>query len=120
MNGDEQHILQKHLAQFLIQEVFNTVSEKDLLKITKFDNPTKSDIWHYQGNELPTANIQMLQTQARSLKESELWKILRNELRWHAEQRGLVKSKTESDLIASKMMLYIIDVIDSKLDAMTS
>lgn len=119
MNGEEQHILQKHLARFLIQEVFNTVSKDELLRIERNNNPIKPDIWHYKGNRLQSAQIELLKKQASSFKESELWNILRNELRWHAEQKGLVSSKTEADQIAAKLLIYITDVIDSKLGDMS-
>ena len=119
MNGEEQHILQKHLARFLIKDVFNTVSTKDILRIERSNNPLKPDIWHYKGNQLQKAQTELLKTQAKSFSESELWNILKNELRYQAAQRGLVASKTEADQIASKLLIYITDVIDSKLGDMS-
>jgi hypothetical protein len=119
MNGDEQHILQKHLAKFLVKEVFNTVSTDDILRIERSKNPIKPDVWFYKGQPLQKAHIELLKTQSTSFAESELWKILKTEIRWQAEQRGLIKSTTEADLIASKMMLYLLDVIESKLGDMS-
>jgi hypothetical protein len=118
-NGEEQHILQKNLARFLVKEIFNMVSEEDLLRIVRSKSPVKSDIWYFKGEELPTVQVETLKSQAKGFKDSVLWDILKRELHWHAQQKGLEKSQTESDLIAAKVMLFIVDVIDSKLKSMS-
>lgn len=118
-SGDEQHILQKHLARFLVKEVFNTVSEDDLLRIERSKNPMKADVWHYKGKVLPQVQAETLKSQAKGLQDSLLWEIIKKELYWHVQQKGLAKSQTEADLIASKVMMYIVDVIDSKLNSMS-
>jgi hypothetical protein len=119
LQDSEQKILQKHLARFLIADVFNTISEDDLVRIERSGNPTKSDVWHYRGDALTEAQVKTLQSQAKSFAQSELWKILKSELQWQANQKGLVKSMTTDDIIASKLMLYLVDVIDSKLKSMS-
>lgn len=119
MDTQETKILQKHLARFLIDEVFNTVSEKDILRIERSSHPTKSDVWHYKDATLPQAQVEILKGQAKSLVNSELWKILKNELKWQAVQKGLVKSQTAEDIISSKLLLYLVDVIESKLKSMS-
>lgn len=112
MNNDEQKILQKHL-QFVLCDVFNLPMEDDLLKIS---SPT---VWEYKGNLLPEANITELKTQASKLLNSELWKILRGAMLHDAQQKSLITSKTESDLIAPKMEVYLLNFIETKLKHMT-
>ena len=119
MDKNETHILQKHLARFLIDEVFNTITEDDILRIERSDTPTKEDVWHYKNNALTQAQVNLLKSQAASFYGSELWVILSSELRWHALQKGLVKSQTAEDIVASKLLLFLIDVIDSKLKSMS-
>lgn len=119
MDKNETHILQKHLARFLIDDVFNTITEDDVLRIERSGTPTKADVWHYKGAALTQAQVNLLKKQSASFVESELWKILNSELRWHALQKGLVKSQTAEDIIASKVLVYLVDVIDSKLKSMS-
>ena len=119
MDKSELHILQKHLARFIIADVFNTISESDILRIERSGHPTKSDVWHYKGDALQQAQVDLLKKQAASFVDSELWKILSTELRYHALQKGLVKSQTAEDIIASKVLMYLTDVIDSKLKSMS-
>lgn len=119
MDSSEHKILQKHLARFLIDDVFNTISEDDILRIVRSGNPTKSDVWHYKGDALQQAQVDLLKKQAASFRESELWKILSTELRYQALQKGLVQSQTTEDILSSKLLLYLTDVIDSKLKSMS-
>lgn len=119
MDSSEQKILQKHLARFIIDDVFNMISEDDILKVARSTTPTKADVWHYKGDALSQAQVDLLKKQASSFAQSELWKILSNELRYQALQKGLVKSQTTEDLIASKAILYVVDVISSKLQSMS-
>ena len=119
MDSSEQKILQKQLARFIIEDVFNMVSEDDILKIVRSGNPTQSDVWHYKNNALTQAQVDRLKSQAKSFAQSELWTILKTELQFQATQKGLVKSQTTEDMIASKILLYLIDVIDSKLKSMS-
>ena len=119
MDSSEQKILQKQLARFIIEDAFNMISEDDILKIVRSGNPTQSDVWHYKNNALTQAQVNLLKSQAASFFGSELWVILSSELRWHALQKGLVKSQTAEDMVASKVLLYLTDVIDSKLKSMS-
>lgn len=116
---NEKAILQRNLVQFLVKDVFNTITEEDILRIERSKNPLQRDKWFYKGQELPAANVELLQKQAESLRESELWKLLKSELRWHAQEKGLFKSQTPEDQIASKLLIYLTDILDSKLNSMS-
>lgn len=112
MENNEQHILQKHLSRFLIEDVFNVVSHEDVLKVISLN------VWQYQGKQLQEGEVKLLKAQAGQFRESKLWKILKDELVYLAHQKGYVKSQTESDQIAGKMMEYITNVIDTRLKQM--
>ncbi len=108
----EQEILQKHLAKFLISEVFNTISEEDILKVSA------PGVWTHKGRKLTDGQIKALKAEAKVFHESALWLILKSELLYLAQDRGYVKSKTEADQIAGKMLQYLTDIVDSKLKRM--
>lgn len=113
LDGTEQKILQKHLAQFLISDVFNTITEDDILKVKA------TNVWEHKGKLLTEGQVKALQNEATSFRESGLWKILKAELLWLAHKNGYVKSKTEADQIAGKMLEYLCDVVDTKLKIMS-
>ena len=110
--NEEQAILQRKLQHLLI-DVFNIPTQDDLLLISA---PTK---WKYKGNELPEANIAELKAQADKFLNSELYKILHTAILHDAGQRAMNKSQTESDLIASKIEVYMLNLIDTTLKHMT-
>lgn len=112
MDTNEQTILQKNLARFIIDEVFNLPDEKDILTI---HTPQK---WVYKDRELMEAEIAQLRGQAERLLESELWKVIKNGIRQDAISRGVLKSKTEGDQIGSKIELYIVQLIENLLKHM--
>ncbi len=113
MENKEQQILQKHLSQFLIKEVFNTITEEDILKIKA------PNVWEHKGQKLTEGQVLALRNQAETFKDSTLWKILKAELLWLAHSYGYVKSKTEADQIAGKMIEYLCNAIDSRLKTMS-
>lgn len=110
----EQKILQKHLARFLIDEVFNTITEEDILKIKA------PNVWEHKGRLLSEGQVKALQQEAGKFRDSGLWKILQAELLWLAHKKGYVEAKTENDIIAGKLIEYITDVIDSRLKQMST
>lgn len=113
MDTSEQKILQKNLARFIIDDVFNLPEEKDILAI---HTPQK---WVYQDRELIEAEVVQLRGQAERLLESELWKVIKNGLRHDAITRGVMKSQTEGDQIASKVELYLIQTLENLLKHMS-
>lgn len=112
MNIADKKILQRNLAKFLVDDVFNAITDDDVLEVI---TPTS---WKYKQATLTPGQITALRNQATVLYHSDLWKILKDELRWKAQKRAMEKAQTEDDLIASKMLMYLTDVIDSRLKKM--
>lgn len=109
--NEEKAILQKHLAQFLIDDVFNTVTSEDILRIKA------PNVWEHRGSELTEGQVNALRHEAESFKDSGLWQILRAELLWQAKL-GYSKSKGEADLVAVKVLEHLVRTIDEKLEKM--
>lgn len=110
--NEEQIVLQRKLQNLLV-EVFNIPTQDDLLQIST------PSLWKYKGNELPEANIKELKAQADKFLNSELYKILKGAILHDAGQRALNKSQTESDLIAAKIEVYLLNLIETTLKHMT-
>lgn len=112
MPEHEQHILQKHLARFLVSEVFNLPESDDFLRIV---SPNE---WYYKGNALTKPQIEGLRQSAIDFHDSPLFNAIFGELRRDAVDRCVTKSKTESDLIAAKVQLHVVDLVEKKLRSM--
>lgn len=111
MNQVEQKILKRHLARFIVDEVFDTITEDDILKI-------QGDNWTHKNIPLTGPQVKALQAEAKRFSQSTLWEILRGELKWQANKRLIEKAESEDDIIACKLLGYLADVIDSKLKRM--
>lgn len=112
MAQTDQEILQKNLVQFLVKDVFNTISEEDILKVLA------PNVWEHRGKKLTEGQVKALRAEATAFSESGLWKILKAELLWHAHEKGFRKSKTEGDQIAGKLLEYFTDIVESRLKKM--
>ena len=108
MEANEQKILQKHLVKFILSDVFNTISEDDLLNINK-------SVWMHNNRTLDITEIKNLIQEAQLMEKLKLWRIIKDELKHQAQQRIILKSQTEGDLIAGKMMLYIIELLENRV-----
>ena len=118
MDEKEQKILQKHLARFIIEDVFNAVTKDDLLRIERSSDPRIGEKWYHKGQEIPEGNRKVMKEEAEALQKSVLWKILKAELLYWAHKKGNIEAVTTDDIIAAKLMQYTVDVIESKLKDM--
>lgn len=112
MDPSEQKILQKHLARFIIGDIFNTITESDILKVLA------PNVWEHKGKRLSEGQVKALKAEAQAFRQSGLWQILKSELLWLAQNNGFVKSKTEYDQVAAKMLQHLTNVLDDKLELM--
>ena len=112
MESSEQKILQKNLINFIIEDVFNAVSYEDVLRIRS------KDVWEHKGKVLSVLEVKSLKQEMEIMKQMSLWRMLHDELMWHAQRMLVNKSKGEEDLIAGKMLIYWISVIEARLRAM--
>lgn len=103
-----QHTLQKHFSNYLLKDVFNVITEEELLVI-------KGTEWIHKGRTLTEPEIKNLIEQAQLIERLHLWKVLKAELKHHAQDKLVNKSKTEADLIAGKMMIYIIELLENRV-----
>ncbi len=108
MDKSEQEILQRRMAQFLVTDVFNTISEQDVLK------ELPNGQWSHKGQPLVQGQIDLLKREAKSFSKMNLCELLSAELRWHARV-GLNEAKTEADIISAKLLSYFVDVFFSKI-----
>ena len=112
-NVAEKNILQRNLIKFIIGDVFNLITEDDVLRINVNEKGEK--VWFYKGVVLSKEQIKKLRIQAESFLKSDLWKILKDELMYNAQANTLNKGVVEADLLSGKMLMYLIEVIENRL-----
>lgn len=115
----ENEVLSEVAKKFTIEGIINLPTENDILNITYSNHPSKGDVWKVKGKEIPDAHVKVLKEQAASFKQSELWRILKTELLWQSQERGLIKATSTTDLIVGKSLIYLTDILETKLSQMT-
>lgn len=105
--------LQKRLITWITHKLFNFVTQDDVLRRDEFG------AYYLKGRKLDDAELQTLQHDATSFKDSIIWKVLSDEVRYQANVRMYYKSTDANDLIAPKAMLETIRIIDAKLQELS-
>jgi len=107
--GESKEDSQKRFISYLVKDLFNTIDENDILQ----EKPGGKVL--FRGNPLSQEAVNLLRDNAETFASSTLWQILNNEVKYKANLRMFEKAKNEQDLIAGKMALWILEVINKKL-----
>ena len=78
-------------------------------------NAPTVDKWH----KLPEHDRELIREQARSLKETAIWEFLMEEMKRSAIDSHFVKGTNEKEYLFSKASLWVVDVLDKKLDKLS-
>lgn len=114
MNDSEREILQKNLLQFIVKDVFKTITDKDLIRIGK------DKVWYWRDSKLSSEQIESLKAEAAAFEKSFLWRVLKSELIHHASKMVLENGTSEVDLRMAQLMGYLTKVIDDKLKTLST
>jgi hypothetical protein len=104
--------LQRTFINLLVHHLFNAVTEKDILQMKGRDI-------YFQGQKISKENALKLKADAKIWGDSMLWQVLSIEAKSAANKRMFDRAVTIEDIIAGKMMLYSIDIIEQKLAQLT-
>ena len=94
----------KKLKQYLFKYLFNGITDKDILKIDS------KGVLYQNGKKLSSGLTSALINDAIRFEESELWKFMKNEVRYIANKHIFEKSTNTDDLMWGKTILYTVDL----------
>lgn len=98
----------RELFHLLSKPYFNLVNEDDVLLRV-------GDKWTHKGRTLTNEQVKQLAEEAAAVQSMRVYGILIDEIRHVGNQRLYERSSTEMDIIAAKSILYLADVIDSRI-----
>jgi hypothetical protein len=101
---------QKKFINWLIRDLFNFVSEEDILRIDEFGNV------FYKNRKLDSDMVSSLKESAEGFSDSTMWKIVSSELRYQANRRMLEKSQSVDDILVGKAALWVLQIMEDKID----
>lgn len=101
--------IKKRIQNRLLRSLFNTVTAEDILSI-------KSGVLYVGDKLVPEADAKGLIAEARMIQATELWKILvTRDLKWLANRKMYYDSQSTDDMIAGKMMLYTLGLLEKRV-----
>ena len=104
--------IKRRLQNWLTKKLFCTISVEDVLEVRK-----DGSLWI--GNKiLPENKAKEFIAQAKLLTELDVWRFMKNNLRYLANQQMFNESKKVEELIAGKMMLYTISIQEKLLNVL--
>lgn len=68
-----------------------------------------------KGEKLPPERVSELKNQAIIIQQLELFQLLTNEFEYFATEKMFKEAKTLDDIIFPKAILYVMDVLKTKL-----
>lgn len=108
---------QKLFINLLVKHLYNTVTERDLIQIRGRDKT--GPIVIYRNERLDQDKVQRLRESAELFKNSDIWRMLRRAVQLSANERMYNKSKTTDDILAGKMALWNLEVIDKTIEKLS-
>ena len=105
-----QNYLQIKYANWLIKGVFNTIDEDDILRVNEQGRMT------FKRKVLTEEQEEIIKEDAIRFKDSQIWYFLRQEVKFQASQRLILKSQTPQDIVASKVLMYLLKVMTDKVN----
>lgn len=114
------NFLQKRFVNFLVKHLYNTISVDDILvpKIEKARGGRIVKKIYLKGKALDNTTIDVLRSDADRFSKSSLWKLLSNAVKNSCNERMYYKGKTDNDILAGKMGLYILKTLEDTMEAM--
>ena len=95
--------------KFLVKHLYNGLTEYDVLRV----QPKKGII--YKGKVLQKKEIHKMVSDAREFKNSVIWRMIKEDATFEAQNKIFRKSDNLNDIYAGKLMLYSIDVLDKTI-----
>lgn len=108
--GKTDNLTLKHqILTKAVKHLFNAVGPEDILR------QDENRQWIFQGKPLLDADIAQLTEQAKFLKSSKLWRILKMEIRYQLNVKMFESPNTQNELLWGKLILFYDDVIRKRL-----
>lgn len=104
--------LDKEILTELVRDLFNSIDEDDILR-EEIDGK-----WYVGDKELQDAEKKLVISEAQIFLKGKVWNVLQRDIKYLANKRMYINSRTEMDLVAGKLLLYLLDIIKTRLQSL--
>lgn len=95
-----------------VRDLFNTIGPDDILQEVNGE-------WMVEGKKMQEPIQKILVSEATSFLASRLWDVFKRDIKYQANRVMFEDSRSERDLVAGKLMLYILDCMKTRLESLT-
>jgi len=95
-----------------VRKLYNTIGPEDILK------QNAEGQWIVEGRIISEADKQLLISEANQFLSTKLWKVLQADIKYQANKRMYLDSKSEADITFGKMWTYTLDAIRTRLQSL--
>lgn len=110
----------REASNYLLKHLLNTATEDDFLQIKYLDIKKTKSIIIKGGKEISEDEKQNYVSEARTIIKLRLFKDIMESMKWTANERIFNNSQKDADIVYGKAMLYTLDVLQKKLDNLSS
>lgn len=109
--------LKRRIANWCLRHLFNAITEDAFLQVQFFKSAKGESGKIFVGNkELPLNEVKEFAVQARTLLKFNVYRRVTDSMKWTANEMMYQNSKNADDILAGKMVLYALDVLNKKLE----
>jgi hypothetical protein len=101
------------LTNWIFKHLYNGLTENDVLRMV-------NGALIYRNTVLLTEQKRVIIEQAKTINSLDLWKMLCDEMKVAANKRMYFDSKNEQDMLAAKMVLWTVDVMEKKIQNLSN
>lgn len=94
-----------------VSHLFNTIGEDDILK-------EKDGVWTIGNKPMPDATRRLVISETKTFLSTMLWRVLQIDIKYKANKAMFERSRSDIDLTAGKLWLYILDCIATRLKSL--
>lgn len=94
------------------------MNEDSALKIVYADRAKQSPVMFLGRIQIPQEQAYGLCSEANAVLKLTLWDRLINDFKWQINEQMYLKSKTAEDMVFSKGSLWMLDVLEKKVQYM--
>lgn len=106
-NSEDKH----KILTLAVKRLYNTISKDDIL--TQIDGDM-----YVKGKIVDTAIRKVLVAEAENFKNSKLWKVLQDDIKYQSNKKMYIDSLCIDDLIAGKLWLLTLDILKTRLNSL--
>lgn len=101
--------IEKRLVAYLTKNLLVAITIDDILQLTNKG-------WYLRGRKLSEEEVIQLREETRSFKDSLLWNLMANEIRYRANLLMFEKSADEGNSTFGRAMLHNLDLLEKFMD----